>query len=67
MDEQKLADRITDALFHLCSEPEMECTRIQFIGGTYPDDEAEMCGLCKEAFRDWILKELKTKKAQTNE
>ena len=57
MNKQKLADRITDALFHLGSEPQIECTRIQFIGNRHPN-ETEMGGLCKEAFRDWILKEL---------
>lgn len=54
---EQIADHITERLFKLGSEPDSNCHRIEFkVGGRI--EERGAGGLCKDAFRQWLRKEL---------
>lgn len=55
-----LATKLARAIFEIGDEPILggKVQRLQFMGGTYPDDERPLGGLCEsslEAFLDYTL------------
>ena len=49
MNIEKLAQNITDDLFESGDEPGSPTTRIQFMGGEWPDNEVAQGGFNKDA------------------
>lgn len=67
---QTLALRLADALFALgsnCGPTPVQ--RIQFLGGTWPDNEIDQGGMCHQALVDFFKKTLlaRTGRRKTNE
>ena len=54
----ELAHHLTNQLFSLGIVQGVPVQRIQFLGGTYPDNEIPQGGMNKEALLVWMIKEL---------
>ena len=51
----KLATAITDEFFKLGSRDSIDkCQRIQFMTGSYPENEKPNGGLCERSFSDLV-------------
>jgi hypothetical protein len=59
-----LAEKIAREIFECGSEPSRQgglVQRIQYMGGTYPDNEIVLGGLCERALADVIYETLQAK------
>lgn len=55
---EDLAQRIARAIFASGDAPDDKAQRIEFKGGTWPDNETNLGGLCEESLAALILGQL---------
>jgi hypothetical protein len=54
----RLAECLARAIFEMGDEPTSPCTRIQFKGGKWPDNERNQGGIREQPLRDALEKKL---------
>lgn len=60
MDKRDLAKLICRDIFECGDEPDSPAQRLQYMGGTYPNDEVAQGGLCPAALTRLITRSLET-------
>jgi hypothetical protein len=63
IEQKNLAAKIARRIFQYGDEPNSPCTRLQFKGGEWPDNERNQGGTCESSLAENILKTLMTEVA----
>ena len=54
MNNVELAKRLAREIFELGDDPHDKAQRIEFKGGTYPDHETKLGGLCESSLAQYL-------------